>query len=205
MKKIILFALLIIASSVYSKVLGQTNVPAVPDNANIQDNSLKMRSVELERVKREETRAEAAKFAPVNSKLEAKFPEIKDDFEGIQVSQSAIVTAYSTGKTIDYAAIETNADVINKKAVRLDANLFPGATSQKVKDDSKESKKKVEQPKSVRDLIVELDNTIGSFVSSQIFANLKVIEPEVAIKTRADLLKILELSEKLSLEAKKMK
>ncbi len=205
MKKIILFALLIIASSVYSNVYGQSNVPAVADNANIQDNSLKMRSVEMERIKREEIKAEAAKFAPVNTELKVKFPEIKEDFEGIQVSQSAIITAYSTGKTIDYAAIETNADIINKKAVRLDANLFPGATSQKVKDDSNESKKKAEQPKSIRDLIVELDNTIGSFVSSQIFANLKVIEPEVAIKTRADLLKIQELSEKLSLEAKKMK
>ena len=205
MKKIILFALLIIASSVYSNVFGQSNVPAVPDNANIQDNSLKMRSVELERIKREETKAEAAKFAPLNSKLETKFPEIKEDFEGMQVSQSAIITAYSTGKTIDYAAIETNADTIGKKAVRLDANLFPGATSQKVKDESNESKKKAEPTKSIRDLIVELDNTIGSFVSSQIFANLKVIEPEVAIKTRADLLKIQELSEKLSLKAKKMK
>ncbi|HVE59384.1 MAG TPA: hypothetical protein VNB22_21420 [Pyrinomonadaceae bacterium] len=205
MKKIILFALLIIASSVYSNVFGQSNVPAVPDNVNLQDNSLKMRSVEMERIKREETKAEAATFAPINSELKVKFPEIKEDFEGIQVSQSAIITAYSTGNTIDYAAIAANADIINKKAVRLDANLFPGATSQKLKDELNESKKKTEQSKTIRELIIELDNTIGSFVSSQIFANLKVIEPEVAIKTRADLLKIKELSEKLNLEAKKMK
>jgi hypothetical protein len=203
MKKTVLVVLLIIASSVF--VFGQTNVPAVPDNANIQDNSIKMRSVELERIKREETQAEAAKFAPVNSKIEAKFPEIKDDFEGIQVSQAAIITAYTTGKTIDYAAIETAADVINKKAGRLDANLFPDATSQKTKDESKESKEKNAPSKTIKDLIVELDNTIGSFVSSKVFANLKVIEPEVAINTRNDLLKIKELSEKLSLEAKKLK
>jgi hypothetical protein len=200
MKKLILFGLLIVASAAFSNVFGQVGKPDVPDNANPQDNNIKMRSVELERVKREELRREAAKFAPINSKIEAKFPEIKEDFEGIQASQAAIVAAYTTGKTIDYAAIGTNADEINKKAKRLDSNLFPSATT----EDRKEEKKE-EKPKAIKDLIVELDNAIGSFVSSKIFANLKVIEPEVAIKTRADLLKIRELSEKLSEEAKKMK
>jgi hypothetical protein len=203
MKKFILFVFLTIASSVY--IFGQVTPPAVPDNANIQDNSLKMRSVELERIKREEIKAEAAKFAPVNSKIEAKFPEIKEDFEGIQVSQSAVVSAYTTGKTIDYALIETTAEAINKKAKRLDSNLFPEATSQKLKDESNKSKEKTPPAKPIKDLIVELDDAIASFVSSKIFANLKLIEPDVAIKTRADLLKIQELSEKLSLEAKKMK
>jgi hypothetical protein len=204
MKKIILLAFIIIASSVYSVVDGQVK-PDVPDNANIYDNNIKMRSVELERIKREEIQAEAAKYAPVNTKIEAKFPEIKEDFEGIQVSQSAIVAAYTTGKTIDYAAIESAADAINKKAKRLDSNVFPQATTEKRKEESQESKEKTEKPVAIRDLIVELDNTIGSFVSSKIFANLKVIEPEVAIKTRTDLLKIQELSEKLGQAAKKMK
>jgi hypothetical protein len=203
MKKFILLSLLTISAAVCAA--GQVTPPSVPDNANIQDNSLKMRSVEMERIKREEVRAEAAKFAPLNSKLKDKFPEIKEDFEGVQVSQSAIVSAYTTGKTIDYAAIETNAETIIKKAKRLDANLFPEATSQDTKAESNESKKKPEQPKTLRDLILELDDTIGSFVSSKIFANLQVIEPEEAIKTRADLLKIQKLSEKLSEEAKKMK
>jgi hypothetical protein len=201
MKKIILFGLLVIVLSAFSNVSGQIK-PDVPDNANIQDNSIKMRSVEMERVKREETKLEAATYAPVNSKIEAKFPEIKEDFEGIQTSQSAIITAYTTGKTIDYAAIEAAAEAINKKAKRLDSDLFPTATSQKRKNESKE---KEEKPKAIKDLIVDLDSAIGSFVSSRIFANLKVIEPETAIQTRADLLKIQDLSEKLAEEAKKMK
>jgi len=204
MKKSIFFILLMsVALSLSSSVFGQADRPTPADNANINDNSIKLRSVELERVKRQEAQAEAAKFAPVNKKLEAKFPEIKDDFEGIQTAQSMIVLAYTSQKNIDYAAIETNADEINKKARRLDANLFPDATSQKRKDEKDESKEAKET--SVKELIVELDNAIGSFVSSKIFANLKIIEPEVAINTRADLLKIRELSEKLSAEAKKMK
>ena len=201
MKKIILLAVLITASSVC--LFGQIAPVTPADNANIYDNNIKMRSVEMERVKREEAKAEAVKFAPVNSKIEAKFPEIKEDFEGIQVSQSAIISAYTTGKTIDYSVIESSADSINKKAKRLDANLFPGATTQTLKEDAKKVTK--EQPKTIKDLIVELDNAVGSFTSSKIFSNLRVIEPEVAIKTRADLLKIKELSEKLTEEAKKMK
>ena len=201
MKKIILLAFLIIASSVC--LFGQVTPPAVPDNANIYDNNIKMRSVEMERVKREQTQAEAKTFAPINSKIEAKFPEIKEDFEGIQVSQSAIIAAYTTGEKIDYAAIAAAADAINKKAKRLDSNLFPEATTQKLKNES--LKEKEEKPKALKDLIVELDDTIGSFVSSKIFANLKVIEPDVAIRTRADLLKIQDLSEKLVEESKKMK
>jgi hypothetical protein len=201
MKKLILLAGLVIASSVC--LFGQVTPPAVPDNANIYDNNIKMRSIDMERVKRDEQREEAAKFAPVNSKIEAKFPEIKEDFESLQTSQSAVVTAYTTGSKPDYAAIEAAAEEINKKAKRLDANLFPDATSQEVK--SEDSKKKEEKPKTVRDLIVELDDAIGSFVSSKIFVNLKVIEPEVAIKTRTDLLKIQTLSQKLAEEAKKMK
>lgn len=203
MKKIILGALIFAGSSVFSSVSGQSNAPSVPDNATPQDNTIKMRSVELERVKRQSTTPESEKFAPVNSKIEAKFPEIKEDFEGMQVAQAAIVTAYSTGKTIDYALIETNAEAVTAKAKRLDGNLFPEASTEKKKSEPKKSEE--EKPKTIRELIVELDNTIGSFVSSKIFANLKVIEPEVAVSTRTDLLKIRELSEKLAAEAKKMK
>jgi hypothetical protein len=50
-----------------------------------------------------------------------------------------------------------------------------------------------------------LDNSIGSFVSSKIFGNVNVIDPTVAVKTRTDLINILDLSDKLSKEAKKMK
>ena len=201
MKKFMFLAVLMTASAVC--LFGQIAPVTPADNANIYDNNIKMRSVEMERVKREETKAEAARFAPVNSKIEAKFPEIKEDFEGIQVSESAIIAAYTTGKTIDYSVIESAADSINKKAKRLDANLFPAATTQTLKEDAKKEKK--EQPPTIKDLIVELDNAIGSFTSSKIFTNLKVITPEESIKTRADLLKIKELSEKLSGEAKKMK
>jgi hypothetical protein len=205
MKKTNLFILFISALLFSSNTSGQVDRPTPADNGNINDNSIKMRSVEMERVKRQEAQAEAAKFAPVNTKIETKFPEIKEDFEGIQVAQQAIVNAYTTGKTIDYAAIENAAEEMNKKSKRLDANVFPDASTQTRKKDPDGANEKEAKPKTVRELIVELDQTIGSFVSSKIFANLKVIEPDEAMKTRAELLKIQKLSAKLAEEAKKMK
>lgn len=200
MKKIILSVFLMLAASVFSNVFGQL-APAGAGDRILADNDIKMRSVELDRVKRDANKNNSDSFAPINSEIKAKFPQIKEDFESVQILQAAIIKAYTTGKTIDYALIQTSADGINKKAKRLDANLF--ASKLEKKDDK--SKEKIVKPKSIRDLIVDLDNSIGSFVSSKIFGNIKTIDADVAIKTRTDLINILDLSDKLSKEANKMK
>lgn len=200
MKKIILSVFLILAASVFSNVFGQL-APAGAGDRILADNDIKMRSVELDRVKRDANKNNTDSFAPINSEIKAKFPQIKEDFESVQILQAAIIKAYTTGKTIDYALIQTSADGINKKAKRLDANLFDSKLEKK--DDK--SKEKIVKPKSIRDLIVDLDNSIGSFVSSKIFGNIKTIDADVAIKTRTDLINILDLSDKLSKEANKMK
>ena len=204
MRKTTFLILFLVTTALLTNVSGQSNtsiVPNVPDNANPQDTNIKMRSAELERIKREQIQEEAAKFAPVSKDIVKKFPEIKEDFEGIQLAQSTIVKAYTIGKTIDYSLIEISANDINKKTKRLDANLFSPSTN--IKENANNKVKKEEKAKTVKDLIVELDNAIGSFVSSKIFGNLKVIEPEVAIQTRTDLLKIQEISDKLAKEAAK--
>lgn len=200
MKNLIQLLVLILLSASFSNVFGQRETPAGAGDKNLADDGIKMRSVELERIKKEATLAEASNFAPINTEMSKKFPQIKEDFEGIQMAQSAIITAYTKNKTIDYVLIETSANAINKNAKRLDTNLFAASKKDKEKKEAKE-----EKSKTIRELIVELDNTIGSFVSSKIFGNLKVIEPEIAIKTRTDLLKIQELSEKLANEAKNLK
>ena len=97
--------------------------------------------------------------------------------------------------------IQTSAEIINKKAKRLDDNLF----ATKLEKQNDKSKEKTEKQKTIKELIVALDNSIGSFVSSKIFGNVNVIDPAVAVKTRTDLINILDLSDKLSKEAKKMK
>jgi hypothetical protein len=192
-------------------VLGVANLFAQPPGAggppgagdkNLGDDQVKLRSVELERVKRDAQIIEAASYAPINPKLVAQFAQIKEDYEAIQILEAAIIKAYTTGKTIDYATIETSADGIGKKALRLDENLF--AATKKDRLEVKPDEKK-EKPLTVRDLIIGLDNAVGNFVSSPIFGKIKVVEPDVAIKTRDDLFNVLRLSEKLAAEARKLK
>jgi len=211
MKKVVLSVLFILAASVFSNVVGQAAPPGVGTPAgagdkNLGDNAIKTRSVEMERMKKEARQAEAASFAPVNKDIVARFPQIKEDFEGIQIFQTTIVTAYTTGKAIDYVLIGVSAEGMNKKAKRLDSNLF-AASSDKEGEKAKanEGPQKTEKTRTVRELIIDLDKAIGEFVSSPIFGNIRVIEPEVAIKTREDLIRIMQLSDSLNAEAKKQK
>ncbi len=198
MKNVIFAGFFIIIASVFLSVSAQVTPPGAGDT-NLQDNNIKMRSVELERVKRDANKNDAS-FAPINKEIKAKFPQIKEDFESVQIAEAAIIKAYTTGKTIDYNMIRTSAENINKKAKRLDENIF--ATKLEKKDDKKEKEQK---PKTIKELIVDLDSSIGSFVSSKIFGNVNDVDTDVAVKTRTDLVKILDLSERLSKEADKMK
>jgi hypothetical protein len=198
--------IVIIAFSVIASISSAFAQPPGSASGNgdktLADNDIKLRSVELERIKREAQFAEAASYAPINPKLTAQFSQIKDDYEAIQLLQAAIVKAYTTGKTIDYAMIETSALSIKKRVLRLDSNLFASSKTDKIETEPTENKNK---SLSVRDLIIGLDDALGSFVSSPVFGKLKVIEPDVAIKTRDDLFRVLKLSEKLAEESKKMK
>ncbi len=174
--------------------------PPVPDTPVVRNDDIRLRSVELERIKREAEKNESAKTeTAVKDDLEKKYPEIKEDFEGIQISQAAIVRAYTTGEKIDYSLIHSSAEQINKHARRLNSNLF---NSENAEEKKKEHKEEKAETKSVRDLIVELDNAIGAAVSSKMFENLRVVDPEVAKKTQTDILAIERLSSELSKAAK---
>lgn len=195
MKKSFLSILVMLVTSVFSSVYSQVTPPGAGDK-DLRDNNIRMRSVEIERVKREAAKGNSPLFLVINSDIESKYPQIKEDFESIQISQAAIIKAYTTGEKIDYTIIESSAEVINRNAKRLDSNLFASRM------EKKENKSKQKEAINIKNLIVELDNAIGSFVSSKMFLDLKVIDPETAKKTRVDLASIMELADKLSKEAK---
>ena len=211
MARITLSVFILLAASAFSSVFGQgapagAGTPPGGGDKNLADDGIKARSVELERSKQELKRAEAASFAPINKQISAKFPQIKEDFEGLQISQAAIIKAYTMGKTIDYALIESSAEDVSKRAKQLDSNLFAVSTEKKAQTAlDQKANEKSETPTSLPDLIVELDNAIGRFVSSKLFLNINVIEPDVAVSTRTDLINILHVSKKLAGGAKRLK
>jgi cell fate (sporulation/competence/biofilm development) regulator YlbF (YheA/YmcA/DUF963 family) len=156
--------------------------------------SIKMRSAELERVKRESNRLSVS-----DSKENLlKFEEIKDDFENIQKLQSKVVRVYTTGKTVDYNKIGALSAEMSKKAARLERNLFEKRADKTENDNDVERKQ-------VRDLIIELDGAIGNFTNGQIFKNIKLVDTENAQKSQDQLRKIIILSGKLSIEASTQK
>ena len=212
MKKILISSVFLLAAGVFSNVLAQTTPPGAGDK-DLRDTNVKGRSNELERIDRE-SRSDANKkkgqsavnptAAEPEDKLAAKFGEIKTDYEQIQVSQDSIIKTYQSGGKIDYEQIGRFSQEINKCGSRLMTNLFPVpvAETSAANNDGK-SERDAKKPKSVRDLIVELDNAVGSFTTSAMFQNLRVIDPTVSEKARLDLEKIIELSGLLDAEAAK--
>lgn len=220
MKKTFILTATILATATFSTVYAQVT-PAGAGDKDLRDTSVKGRSNELERIDRD-ARKEAGKKknkSAVNPAeqpedvLAAKYNEIKTDYEQIQLSEDSIINAYKSGDKIDYEQISKFSSEINKSAIRLNSNLFPPTViknpdvkkveSSNAKKEEK-TEKEVKTPKSVRDIIVDLDNTIGSFAASSMFQNLRAVDPTVSEKTRLDLEWIIELSGVLNTEAQKM-
>lgn len=209
MKQILFLTALVFSTAFYSNLYGQT-APVVSGDKDLRDTDVKNRSVEMERIDRKfkkDGKTKKTDASKNEDKLAVKYAEIKSDFEQIQLSQDAIIKAYQTGEKINYALIGRSALEINKSAARLNSNLFltpeeEKKTAEKGKKDETENKPK--PPKSVRDLIVELDNAVGSFATSPMFQNLRTVDSEVSAKARLDLEKIIEFSALLDAEARKM-
>lgn len=219
MKKIIVLLAFVFSTGVCSNVYAQGAPPPGAGDKDLRDTNVKGRSNELERIDRE-SRTDATRknnksvpnSTPEEDKLAAKYGEIKTDFEQIQMAQDSIIKTYQGGGKIDYAQISKFSLEINKSAARLNANLFPqpsvetpdaGKVENKDAKNGEKTEKEAKKSKSVRDLIVDLDNTIGSFATSTMFQNLRVVDPAVSEKTKADLEKIIELSAILNTEAQK--
>lgn len=196
--------------------------PAGAGDKDLRDTNVKGRSNELERVdrqmKKDEGKSKNKKAVtitnePVEDTLAAKYGEIKTDYEQIQLSQDSIIKTYQGGGKIDYAQISKLSQEISNSAVRLNSNLFPApsaANADAKKNESltmkkEETEKETKKPKSIRDLIVDLDSAIGSFATSPMFQNLRVVDTAVADKTKLDLDRIIELSAILNAEAGKLK
>jgi hypothetical protein len=181
------------------KLMAQIPPPPVPTiETDIRFNTIKMRSIELERIKRESENP-----APNNPSTtrQFKFTEIKNEFENIQKLEDSIINAYTKGKKIDFTKISESAEEIRKNAIKLDENLFESRiTNEKQTVVAEKSK-----PKNIRDLIIELDNAIGKFVGSKMFKDSKLIDQKESEQAQFELKKIIEISDKLSIEAKKFK
>lgn len=193
--KLLLIALFAVTTA---GIVTAQDTPDVPDAPVLREDEIRNRSIDLERVRRDSRSKSEPGKVTMTDDLEEKYPQIKEDFEGMQIQQGMIVRAYTTGDTPDYAVISESAGKIEKHAKRLDTNLFASVPKEEKK------KEKEEAEKSVRDLIIELDAAIGELVGSEMFLNLRVVDPDVAFKTHTHVLRVRDLSAALSAKAAKM-
>lgn len=211
MRKVFILIGFVCLTGICSNINAQQAAPAGAGDKDLRDTNIRTRSIDLERTERDARKIGNSKANQANKKdaqnedrLAVKYAEIKADFEQLQLSQDTIIKTYQGTGKIDYATISKSAQEIKSSAMRLDLNLFPVSEAQKTdekKDEKTEAQPKTE--KSIRDLIVELDNTIGSFATSSMFQNLRVVDAAVSAKTKLDLEKILELSAELDTKAQK--
>jgi hypothetical protein len=165
-------------------------------NNEIRDpTSIRTRAMEFERIKKE---ARKVTYDTPSKEQAIKFAEIKADFENIQKLEAEIIRAYTTEKEINFKRIADAAADISRRGTRLDANLFIPKTE-------KSSKNKDAEPaeqKSLRDLIIELDDLIGAFVVSPIFTDKKLIDTKISEMSQNQLEKIIKISTLLARAAK---
>ena len=191
------FFLAFLASSISAQYISP--VPVV--EREVRDGtSTKMRSIELDRVKREAGKKNIDNLGPaaVNS-----FLEIKEDFEKIQLLEGKIVEVYTRGKVIEYARIADYSAELKQSAERLKKNLF--SLPDKDRKDSPEKAEREEKTLSgdVKDLIVELDKTIGAFIGNPIFTTSKKAGRDDKEKARLALERMISLSEALKQQSEK--
>ncbi|NNE66766.1 MAG: hypothetical protein HKN33_09370 [Pyrinomonadaceae bacterium] len=180
-------AILFVACLVFTGSILAQNVPPPPKpiiETELRDNSIKIRAIELERVKRD---AHKVQPDPSSKEWKKKFRKTKKFFENIQKLQDKIIAAYTTSERIDYSGISRSASKLNKNAVALEKELFGKSPDADKTSDQKE-------PEGVRDLIIQLDNALGKFVSSPMFTNTKIVDKDVSQAAQTDLQRVIELS-----------
>ena len=193
-----------------SYVAAQVQAPPGAGDRNAGDRNIKDRSMELERIKREADKP-LHKNEAANT---ARFEEIKEDFENIQRLQDEVLKAYTTSKEVAVQTIATNAGEINKRAIRLESNLFPPPpeekkSSKKSKDAQKEPAKEEPAPgplpEDLKTLIVEQDNILARFVTNPMFTNPTVANVNDQVVARTDLQRVIRLSAALKAAAEKQR
>lgn len=184
---LVVFGLLLSFGSLCAQV---SPIPVA--DVEVRDNSsIKMRSLEIERAKRE---ANKPHLTETPRETETRITRISSDFETIQTLQSSIVKAYTTGKTINFKRISVSAFEMRKRAFRLGNDFF----STNVLTGTGESfRARLTDGKNLKDLVVALDNAVGAFVNSPVFER-AVVDSRLLEKAQIELAKIILLSDRLS-------
>jgi len=124
------------------------------------------------------------------------FAQIREDFTRLQLINNEMMQTVFVKGNVDRKLIAATTAEINKRAVRLNANLVLPAIDDKLKN------QKLEQSDTRPEAaLLVLDRHIMSFVSNPLFKQPNVVDAQNALKARNDLNLIIRLSEQLKTTA----
>jgi hypothetical protein len=194
-RRILMAAVAAVAVTSSSPAAAQGPPPGGPDrNMKGETDGVRERSNEIERVKRDAAKPDKK----AGKGPEDKFPEIKEDFERIQIVNGEVLQA---GGAADYGRLSEAAEEVRRRAARLKSNLFAAEPEKKPKGEGVEEKAQAD----LKSLLSALDGALASFVNSPIFQNTKVVNPDDSAKARHDLEEVIKLSARVVKEADRMK
>lgn len=172
----------------------QSTAEQAAKNARDRFSDIKIRSIEMERMKRE------ANKPTVKENFTLRFPEIKEDFERIQKINDDLFKSSAAKTPLDNSAVSKSVSEINRRAVRLRSNLFSTEAEQK-----KETRNKLlintDLP-DVKTLLAALDKSINRFVHSSLFQNINVVNMADSLKAQKDLETVIDISSRIKAKIK---
>ncbi|MGI8555138.1 MAG: hypothetical protein ACR2LT_02125 [Pyrinomonadaceae bacterium] len=196
MRNIILIIALIFINGICFSLYAQAVMPPGSSDKNLENRDIKARSVELERVQRDTDKKTAEKST------NSKFPEIKEDFEKMQLLNGDLVNL-AEAKEINYEMINASSAEMEKRAVRLKSNLFPAAKSKKKSKDKNQTQAEV-LPTDLKTLVKTMNSAVLEFTHNPIFQSPKFTGDDSAAAL-SNLEKIIDLSSAIEKQSEKVK
>lgn len=150
-----------------------------------------------------EARLRATSATPKGADAEAALRQVNEDFARILALHNEIVRDISAGKTPDLKAIAETTGEINKRANRLKKFLLPKQAATKgahAPPPAAELRREA-----LTDALVRLCKRIESFADNPIFDGSGTVDVEQTAKATTDLLRIVELSERLARDAARLR
>ncbi len=173
----------------------QTKADQAAGEARDKFFDVKNRSIEIERIKRE------ANKQTVSESFTLNFSQIKEDFERIQKINDDFLKLTAVEKPLDDSIALKLAQEINRRAARLNANLFPADSARKKPVKNKQPDDNGEPPHQKK-LLAALDAAINRFVHSPLFQNINLVNPDDSLAAQKELETVIHISGALKTKPK---
>ena len=146
---------------------------------------------------------EAAARPRTSEEEKLALAQIAEDYQRIQLINNRMMSSAMSRAVPDFKEISETTAEIKRRANRMRDNLRLPAP-EKSESVKATTPLQVNDPAQMKSALLDLDRSIMNFIKNPIFRNTSVVELEEAMKASRDLTTIIESSQVLSKEARKL-